>query len=297
MPLIKCPEPACPNMVSDQAESCPKCGCRVRGRTLGVPNSASVSSSGQGPSDFTGSQAGDVKELAGRKFRWCPAGNFLMGTPGANDDESPVEVTLTQGFWMCETTVTQSQWQKLMLTTPWKGQTLLKEGANYPAICVNHDDAVDYAANLTQEERQAGRLPAGWKYALPTEAQWEYACRAGTRSKYSFGESEGQLIHYAWYDANLNNERYAHEVGKKRANPWGLLDMHGNVWEWCSDWYDNKLIGGEDPVGPNSGSDRVGRGGGWGYAAVDCRSAYRSRITPDYRNDFLGFRVSLQSVP
>jgi serine/threonine protein kinase len=247
---------------------------------------------------FHGASAGESKELvAGIKFRWCPAGNFTMGTPGATDDESPVEVTLTQGFWLAETELTQGQWQKVMGTAPWNGMGELMEGDDFPATFVSHDDAVAFCQKLTSGERAAGQMPTDWMYILPTEAQWEYGCRAGTTTKYSFGENGSQLGEYAWFDKNtkLAGEVYAHRVGKKESNAWGLRDMHGNVWEWCSDWYGEKLPGGRDPVGILQGSFRVLRGGSWRADDARCRSANRPEGSPGDRYNNWGFRVAAVS--
>ncbi len=138
------------------------------------------------------------------------------------------------------------------------------------------------------------KLPAGEAYRLPTEAQWEYACRAGTQTMWSFGDDEKQLGQYAWFRSNADNagEQYAHAVGLKKPNPGGLHHMHGNVWEWCSDWYGNALPGGTDPVGPGKGSSRVLRGGGWRSNPDDCRSADRGFNDPSFRSSSLGFRLA-----
>jgi sulfatase modifying factor 1 len=244
---------------------------------------------------FEGVKAGDKKDLvSGIPFIWCPAGTFTMGTPGATDDESPVSVTLTSGFWLGETELTQGQWEKLMGTRTWSGEKNVKVGDDYAASYISHDDAVSYCQKLTAQERNADRLPNGWKYSLPTEAQWEYACRAGSQTKFSFGESEGQMGEYAWFIENVLHvdQRFAHQVGLKKPNAWGLRDMHGNVREWCSDWYDSKLRGGRDPVGPSNGSNRVARGGSWSSFPAYCRSANRSFDEPDYRFNYLGFRLA-----
>ena len=208
---------------------------------------------------FGGNTAGEGKVLApGMTFHWCLPGDFKMG-----EDGSAVKVTLSQGFWMCETEVTQGQWQSLMNTTPWKGEKYVKEGSKFPATYISHDDAIAYCERLTEQERKAGRLPVGWKYTLPTEAQWEYACRSGTGTKFSFGDNESSLVDYGWFEENADKkkEEYAHEVGLKKPNLWGLKDMHGNVGEWCADWYGGKLPGGRDPVVLSKGSLRVVRGG------------------------------------
>jgi formylglycine-generating enzyme required for sulfatase activity len=133
---------------------------------------------------------------------------------------------------------------------------------------------------------------------LPTEAEWEYACRAGTSTKYSFGGGESQLEDYAWFYLNTWNigERYAHRVGLKKPNPFGLYDMHGNVWEWCSDRYGDYPKGAvTDPIGPAEGFNRVKRGASWLYEAARCESAYRVGDTPGNRDLYNGFRVALSS--
>jgi formylglycine-generating enzyme required for sulfatase activity len=231
-------------------------------------------------------------------LRWCPAGTFTMGSPqdeeGRSDAEDQVSVTLTKGFWLGETEVTQGLWEGVMGTKPWDGKEYVKAGTKYPATYVNWEDAGEFCKKLTERERQGGRLSAGWSYRLPSEAEWEYGCRAGTTGRYN-GDGKGVLTDYAWYDANAYDvgEKYAHEVGLKKANGWGLLDMHGNVYEWCEDWYGDKLPGGRDPVAKEEGSIRVYRGGGWFLSAGLCRSAYRFRLGPSDRSNVLGFRLAL----
>ena len=248
-----------------------------------------------------GSRVGDIREVEslGMKLVWIPAGRFTMGSPiteeGHRDDENQVEVTLTQGYWLGQTELTQGQWKAVMGTEPWKGEKYVKEGANYPATYVSWEDAMSYLKTLTARERRSGALPVGWEYSLPSEAQWEYACRGGRETAYSFGDNASQLGQYGWFKENADSvkEEYAHEVGKKLPNEFGLRDMHGNVWEWCNDSYVDKLIGGVNPVIENGGSFRVDRGGGWNGTAKFCRSADRDGSSPDYRYSNLGFRVSL----
>ena len=148
-------------------------------------------------------------------------------------------------------------------------------------------------AKLTDQEQREGRLTADWKYTLPTEAQWEYACRAGASTRYSFGSDASQLKDYAWFDENAANlgEKYAHRVGQKRANSWGLADMPGNVYEWCRDAYVREMPGGRDPL-TTSGPDRVYRAGSWSYASEYCRSANRGWTDPANRFYYLGFRIA-----
>jgi formylglycine-generating enzyme required for sulfatase activity len=180
-----------------------------------------------------------------------------------------------------------------MGTTPWDGKDYVKEGSDYAATYVSWDDAVAFCAALTKRERVAGHLPAGYSYQLPTEAEWEYACRAGTTTIYSFGADSSKLDRYAWFSENAweIGDKYAHRVATKLANGWNLHDMHGNVYEWCRDGYQEKLPGGADPVG--TGSLRVFRGGSWSSNARHCRSAFRRRPTPSNRFNYLGFRLAL----
>ena len=266
-------------------------------------------------SGFAGTTAGEVKVLpSGIKLRWCPPTKtpFTMSSPNSElghdgkhqENENQVQVTLTSGFWLGETEVTQGQWELLMQSAPWKGKDYVKEGPEYAATFISHgdggdekveaDSAIEFCSRLTDQERKAGRLPAGWKYKLPTEAQWEYACRAGSKMAYVFGNDASRLVDYAWFDKNTFDvdEKFAHPVGLKKANAWGLCDMHGNVWEWCSDRYDARLAGGRDPSGASTGSFRVDRGGGWYGSASICRTAIRGGLSPEFRNGFLGARVA-----
>ena len=255
------------------------------------------------PAGFEGKDAGDRKELVpGIFFRWCPAGTFTMGSPaiepGRSAEEDQVSVTLTKGYWLGETEVTQRQWQTLMGTTPWKGWPHVKEDNKSAASYVSYEEVVEYCKKLTNQEREAGKVPRGWKYSLPTEAQWEYACRAGTTTMYSFGSDESDLSEYGWWGGILGNgnakaEQFAHPVGQKKSNAWGFKDMHGNVWEWCRDGYTKTLVGGRDPEGSTSGPHRVFRGGGWSDFAVACRSAFRSGYSPDFRAYHVGFRLAI----
>ncbi len=215
------------------------------------------------------------------------AGRFAMGSSsGGDNDERPVtQVTLSRPFWLGKTEVTQAQWEALTGSNPSHFK-----GASLPVEKVSWDDAMAFCRKLTERERAAGRLPEGYEYTLPTEAQWEYACRAGTTGDYA-----GNLDAMGWYDPNSGSS--TKPVSQKQANAWGLHDMHGNVWEWCLDWVGALPGGGvSDPTGPGSGSLRVYRGGCWGSTAGLCRSANRSGRTPDNRWNNLGFRVALSSV-
>jgi formylglycine-generating enzyme required for sulfatase activity len=269
---------------------------------------AKTDESGQSPNStadlMLGKEPAQVRDDNDLKTKlvWCPPGEFKMGSPkseeGRDKDEDQMNVKLTKGFWLGKFEVTQEEWEKVIGTTPWKGKEYVKEAAKFPATYVSWDDAVAFCEKLTRQERAAGRLPGGWKYTLPTEAQWEYACRAGTTTRYSFGDDDAALSDYAWWDGivgdgNAKTEQYAHQVGTKKANPWGLHDMYGNVWEWCRDVKVAGLPGGTDPEVTAEGSDRIYRGGGWLNDAVRCRSAYRGGNSPDLRFVHLGFRLAL----
>ena len=255
-----------------------------------------------------GKEAGQIRDDNAPKMKlvWCPPGEFTMGSPksekGRSKDENQADVTLTKGYWVGKYEVTQSEWKQVMKTEPWKEKTLNKEGADYPATFVSWNDAIDFFRKLTEQERQGGRLSNDWEYTLPTEAQWERACRARTETRFSFGDDESKFGEYAWFRDNTWNadEKYAHPVGQKKANPWGIHDMHGNVWEWCRDVYSKELPGGRDPEVKSDekteGSNRVFRGGGWFVVAAGCRSGIRSGIRPDDRSSNRGFRSALSAV-
>jgi len=249
--------------------------------------------------DAPASDLTNINNTLGIKLVQIRAGSFMMGSPASEAErsahENQVRVTLSSDYWLGATEVTQGQWTTLMGTEPWKGEVYVKEGSNYAASNISWDDAASYIQKLTDRERQSGTLPSGYEYALPTEAQWEYACRGGQSTAYSFGDDAGQLAQYAWFDKNGYDfgEKYAHEVGKKKANAFGLYDMHGNVNEWCRDSYVDKLTGGTNVFNENGGSNRVFRGGCWYYPAAYCRSADRAGVSSVSRRSYLGFRVSL----
>ena len=226
-----------------------------------------------------------VANSIGMCFVPIPAGTFTMWDA---EDYSPThKVTLTKPFHLGQHEVTQEQYEKVMGATP---STF--KGLQNPVEQVSWDDAVEFCRKLSElPEEKSG----GYVYRLPTEVEWEYACRAGTTTAYSFGDSASELVDYAWYDENSGST--THPVGGKKPNGWGLCDMHGNVWEWCQDWYDDYPSGSvTDPTGAASGSGRVIRGGGWGSISDYCRSAYRYWRTPDFRGIYLGFRVLRSSI-
>jgi formylglycine-generating enzyme required for sulfatase activity len=216
---------------------------------------------------------------------WIAPGTFWMSsTHGAGDD---TEVTLTRGYWLGQTEVTQAQWQAVIDDYP---LPFFTRGSDRPVETVSWDLVMIFCAKLTERERSAGRLPTGYVYTLPTEAQWEYACRAGTTGPFA-----GEIDALAWYDANSGGQ--THPVASKRPNAWGLHDMHGNVQEWCADWF-GPYPGGRvnDPTGPAMGQYRVFRGGSWTGPAGWCRSAFRLFVQPASGNRGLGFRLALAPV-
>jgi sulfatase modifying factor 1 len=220
---------------------------------------------------------------------WIKPGTFEMGSPSSekdrDDDETQHTVTLTSGFYLGKHEVTQSQWEKVMGSNPSHFK-----GGDRPVETVSWTAVTSFCNKLTASERTAGRLPAGMTYQLPTEAQWEYACRAGTTTRFAFGDE------LTAKDANFaRNVGETTDVGKYPANAWGFHDMHGNVWEWPADRYGDYLASAvRDPVGPAIGSTRVERGGSWFNSAHFARSADRYGYEPAYSNLDLGFRLSLR---
>ena len=242
----------------------------------------------------------------GLEMIFCPPGTFTMGSPanepGRGGDESPHTVTLTHGFYLGKYEVTQAQYQTVMNgnSEGLGADPSQYKGSNRPVEKVSWEDAQVFLAQLNAIEQTAGRLPAGWEYALPTEAQWEYACRAGTSTIYSWGNDiNSSRANYNWDGGahDGNDSKQTVEIGQFSANPWGFFDMHGNVWEWVHDWKANYPGGAlTDPVGPASGSYRVVRGGSWSNGGADLRSAKRSSHPPSYRANSIGFRVGFQAV-
>ncbi|MBC7367781.1 MAG: formylglycine-generating enzyme family protein [Undibacterium sp.] len=213
---------------------------------------------------------------------WIAPGTFLMSsTHGAGDD---TQVTLTRGYWLGRSEVTQAQWQEVMDYVPTPSRF---KGSERPVENVAWATAMIFCAKLTERERVAGRLPAGYVYTLPTVAQWEYACRAGTTGIYA-----GDFMAMAWHDANSGGE--THPVAGKQPNAWGLHDMHGNVAEWCADWYGGYPGGrANDPTGVAMGQFRVQRGGGWDASGGSCRSGFRTWSPSNHGGHGIGLRVAL----
>ena len=210
---------------------------------------------------------------------WCEPGMFMMGSPvtevGRFEDELLHPVTISKGFWLGKYEVTQAQWESVMGTHGSKFK-----GPSNPVDSISWEDCQSFVRKVNATLGGAARLP--------TEAEWEYACRAGSQNPVS---GSGHLNDMAWYDKNSDNR--THEVGQNQPNAWGFYDMHGNVLEWCSDWFgkhDNQAI--VDPKGPPVGSFRVLRGGCWFFYERDCRSAYRLKRAPVIRNCIYGFRLA-----
>jgi formylglycine-generating enzyme required for sulfatase activity len=251
-----------------------------------------IEAAGQDLSEKTES----FKNSIGMEFVLIPAGRFMMGGNFSPEEtakkygrnaryfkrEHPQhKVTISKPFYLQSTQVTQSQWEKIMGNNPSGFEDC---GDNCPVENVSWDDAQDFIRRLNEKE-------ATVKYRLSTEAEWEYACRAGTTTEFSFGDGVDKLEDYAWY--NNISEDITHPVGQKIANPWGLYDMHGNVWEWCQDWYgdypSNPVV---DPQGLDKSDRRVLRGGSWFDGTRSPRSAFRERSFPYDRDDSFGFRVA-----
>jgi formylglycine-generating enzyme required for sulfatase activity len=264
---------------------------------------------------------------------WCPPGTFVVENrlvtqahvqlPVAvekpdNDDVAvdeftgetviddvitvfPKKVILTRGYWLGKFEVTREEWRRIMGTEPWANRKVVVSGGDFPATYVSWNAASEFCRKFTDLERTAGRLPAGWEYVLPTDTQWERACRANTDTEYSFGENAATLDEYAWFRANTHaaDEPFPHRVGQKKPNAWGFYDMHGNVVEWCRDWY-GPYPGGRDPeiTEPDSIAHlkKVQRGGDWSRIAACCRSRSRDMAPPEVRNLGFGFRVALSTV-
>jgi formylglycine-generating enzyme required for sulfatase activity len=263
---------------------------------------------GNASAAFGGSRAGDEREVAGMKLCWCPAGRFTMGSPPDEPERRPGEdqvgVTLTRGFWIGQYEVTQGEWRRVAGELP--GPVTAGAGDDFPVYAVNFAEAEGFCRKLTEKAHASGELPREWEFRLPTEAQWEYACRAGTTTATSFGDKlssrqanfQGKPYNGAEEGRSLKR---AAPVGSYPANPWGLHDMHGNIFEWCRDWYHARLPGGAVPdlyaakgtalVNEDGSLSRVRRGGCWADEGWPCRSAFRVRFEPERRSDHIGFRV------
>jgi formylglycine-generating enzyme required for sulfatase activity len=237
----------------------------------------------------------------GMEFVMIPAGAFMMGSDDKDREAGPNEkprhqVTISKPFHFGKYEVTQAQWEAVMGSSPYTlarsnpyyGLPGMAERLNKPSnpATVSWNDAQEFIQRLNKNEGHN-------RYRLPTEAEWEYAARAGTTTAYSFGDDTSQLGRYAWHGEDFASGS-THQVGQKEPNAWGLYDVHGNVWEWVQDWYDERYYSQSpsvDPPGPSSGSGRVVRGGSWHQTATSWRSAFRRQYDPDYRGISIGFRL------
>ena len=228
-------------------------------------------------------KTGDTKVVtlpggATMEMIWCGPGSFMMGSPkteeGRFEDEPIHPVTLTKGFWLGKYEVTQAQWESVM------GENRARfKGAKRPMDSISWDDCQHFVQKVN--------VAFGGRARMPTEAEWEYACRAGSGAPVA---GSGHLADMAWYDSNSGNQ--THAVGENQANDWGFFDMHGNVLEWCQDWFSRPEGQAVDPKGPLAGSFKVLRGGCWFFYERDCRSAYRLKREPGIRNCIFGFRLA-----
>lgn len=286
-------------------------------RIAGVPQSPGHAMIGDGNPLLlpkTGRPAGEVRSNIdlGMKLVWCPPDEFLLGSPARDEnaqaDEKPQNyVMLTRGFWIGRTEVTRAEWFKVMETRPWGEESEAERST--PASHITWNDALEFCKQLTKRERQANKLDGALRYTLPTEAQWEYACRAGSETLFHFGDSSDGT------QSNVNGEfptgvlrtgpfrGQLVAAGSYPPNKWGLVDMHGNVAEWCldnysTDAYQQRTDGiTKDPVFQNGSADHALRGGGWSDDCADTRSARRRKMQGDRRLPFVGFRVILSDNP
>lgn len=225
-------------------------------------------------------------ETAGIAMLWVAPGSLLLSNPQGSDDDT--WVTLSRGYWLGRTEVTQEQVQAVMDHLP--PQSFFR-GSDRPVERISWVSAMEFSSRVTERERAGGRLPAGYEYTLPTEAQWEYACRAGTTGPYA-----GDLAALAWFEANSDGQ--THPVAQKQPNAWGFYDMHGNVSEWCVDGFHGypggrvtDLMIGYD--GPSAAMARMVRGGAAASSAGQCRSALRYQYAMNYAGSGVGFRLAL----
>ena len=277
--------------------------CLVAMKTRHSKNKSEFSESTRSPVNeafATGSlRAGDLRSVSLNHeridFRWCPPGRFKMGSPenesGRRSDEKQVHVEISNGFWMMETPVTQSLWKEVT-GNEHRWTPIFGIDPNFPTYHHSHDDSVAFAMKLTKKLQGLQIISNEYVLALPTEAQWEYACRAGSMTRYYFGDDQQMLDQFAWHTGNSGDK--IQSIKTKRPNAWGIHDMSGLVWEWCSDWYTKNLSGGVDPIGPSEGSYRVYRGGCCNITADNCRTAYRNGAHPSLRFITFGIRLILK---
>ena len=239
-----------------------------------------------------------LSDVASLNMIWVEPGSFGMGSPeneiGRSNDEKLHQVILTKGYWLGMSEVTQGQYKTVTGENPSGTQ-----GMELPVEKVTWFEAISFCTKINELEKIAGRLPEGYEYSLPTEAQWEYACRAGTSTPLNSGKelSPNNMDEVGWYQGNSYLQ--THPVETKQKNFWGFYDMHGNAWEWCRDWYSSTYYEDAvmvDPKGPETGARRVLRGGSWSESMEDCRSAVRYYFNPNERANYAGFRLALVPV-
>jgi formylglycine-generating enzyme required for sulfatase activity len=271
--------------------------------TYSVADAAGNQASATRTVTMTGTRSVDLNATVAMDMLWVPARTFTMGSPTSEagrqaDREDEHNVTLTKGFYLGKYEVTQAQYEAVTGLNP--SEFNATGNGNRPVEKVTWTEAVAFCTQLTTQEQNAGRLPAGWAFVLPTESQWEYACRAGTTTAYSWGATiAAGNANYNWDGTGTTGSDFkqTRDVGQYAANPWGFFDMHGNVWEWTADRYQAAYPTGNpviDPTGPASGSARVSRGGSWSHDGPNLRSARRGNNTPSHRSYGLGFRVGFQ---
>jgi formylglycine-generating enzyme required for sulfatase activity len=233
----------------------------------------------------------DLGEGVELEVVWIRPGEFRMGSPDKEAErqgnETQHKVRITKGFWIGKYEVTQAQWERLMGSNP---SYFKQVGKDAPVEQISWDDCQEFIKKLNAQAKDQLSKSGNGVFRLPTEAEWEYACRAGTKTRFCSGDAESDLDAVGWY--KKNGAGTTHPVGLKKANARGLYDMHGNVWEWCQDWYGDYASGdAKDPEGPASGSARVIRGGSWDNAGYCSRSAYRSGDAPGTRSRIFGLRI------
>ena len=263
-------------------------GGAVEERTFSLPGGAELEVVWIEPGVF---QMGAPESEINETIDWCvDLGESRSTCVELFGAEGPLhEVEISQGFYLGKYEITQGQWEAVMGTTPWAGEDYVQEHSSHPAVYISWYDVQAFIGRLNAAAGDS-------LYRLPSEAEWEYACRAGTTTRWSLGDDVSQLTDYAWYWGNAWHvgERYAHAVGLKRPNAWGLYDMHGNVYEWVQDWYGRDYYNSSprvDPPGPDIGSARVLRSGDFYVSAQAVRSAVRYGDSPDDRYYFIGVRL------
>ncbi len=262
---------------------------------------------------FSGTYAGEESTVNNIRLCWCPEGNFIIGSPENEVEhrsfENQVEITISRGFWTAKYELTQGEWKMIEGDLPGKLTLELLGGDEYPVGNVNFEEAENYCKRLSDIAHQKEELPENWEFRLPTEAQWEYTCRAGTTTATSFGNMlDKSQANFRGKPYNNTNDtaltfNTCHKVGSYPANPWGIHDMHGNIYEWCRDWFHAKLPGGIDPdlhdslatalMNGTGDYSRSRRGGAWVDDGWACRAAFRLRFEPNRKYDHIGFRVVL----